>query len=134
MELFRQVFNYLDKTKCGLIVPEYFGELLRISGFTPSQAEIRELQGKYAQRGMSFDEFIALISISLGVLNLLPIPLLDGGHLMYYTIDLLRSVLSKVGEPLSEKELTNFLEMMNLSDKDTIDYEELCSTMASYDM
>ena len=43
-------------------------------------------------------------------------------------VDLLRSVLSKVGEPLSEKELTNFLEMMNLSDKDTIDYEELCST------
>ena len=49
-------------------------------------------------------------------------------------VDLLRSVLSKVGEPLSEKELTNFLEMMNLSDKYTIDYEELCSTMASYDM
>ena len=49
-------------------------------------------------------------------------------------VDLLRSVLSKVGEPLSEKELTNFLEMMKLSDKDTIDYEELCSTMASYDM
>ena len=49
-------------------------------------------------------------------------------------VDLIRSVLSKVGEPLSEKELTNFLEMMNLSDKDTIDYEELCSTMASYDM
>ena len=49
-------------------------------------------------------------------------------------VDLLRSVLSKVGEPLSEKELTNFLEMMNLSDKDTIVYEELCSTMASYDM
>ena len=49
-------------------------------------------------------------------------------------VDLLRSVLSKVGEPLSEKELTNFLEMMNLSDKDTVDYEELCSTMASYDM
>ena len=49
-------------------------------------------------------------------------------------VDLLRSVLSKVGEPLSDKELTNFLEMMNLSDKDTIDYEELCSTMASYDM
>ena len=49
-------------------------------------------------------------------------------------VDLLRSVLSKVGEPLSEKELTNFLEMMNLSEKDTIDYEELCSTMASYDM
>ena len=49
-------------------------------------------------------------------------------------VELLRSVLSKVGEPLSEKELTNFLEMMNLSDKDTIDYEELCSTMASYDM
>ena len=34
--------------------------------------------------------FIALISISLGVLNLLPIPMLDGGHLMYYAIEVVR--------------------------------------------
>ena len=49
-------------------------------------------------------------------------------------IDLLRSVLSKVGEPLSEKELDNFLTMMNLKDKDYIEYDELCSAIASYDM
>jgi regulator of sigma E protease len=34
--------------------------------------------------------FIALISISLGVLNLLPIPMLDGGHLMYYAVEVVR--------------------------------------------
>ena len=32
--------------------------------------------------------FLALISISIGVLNLLPIPVLDGGHLMYYMVEI----------------------------------------------
>ena len=41
--------------------------------------------------------FLALLSISLGVLNLLPIPVLDGGHLMYYTLELL------FGRPVPEK-------------------------------
>ena len=45
----------------------------------------------------SYLGFLALISISLGVLNLLPIPLLDGGHLMYYVIEIIK------GSPLSEK-------------------------------
>lgn len=40
--------------------------------------------------------FLALVSISLGVLNLLPIPMLDGGHLLYYAIELIRR------KPLSE--------------------------------
>ena len=40
--------------------------------------------------------FLALISISLGALNLLPLPLLDGGHLLYYFLELLR------GKPLPE--------------------------------
>ena len=44
-----------------------------------------------------FLRFLALISISLGVLNLLPIPLLDGGHLMYYLAEIVR------GSPLSER-------------------------------
>jgi regulator of sigma E protease len=44
--------------------------------------------------------FLALVSISLGVINLLPIPLLDGGHLLYYIIELLR------GKPLSEQAKT----------------------------
>ncbi len=45
----------------------------------------------------SFLGFLALISVSLAVLNLLPIPVLDGGHLMYYLIEIIR------GAPLSEK-------------------------------
>ncbi|MCC7182285.1 MAG: RIP metalloprotease RseP [Rhodocyclaceae bacterium] len=44
----------------------------------------------------SFVRFLALLSISLAVLNLLPIPLLDGGHLMYYLIEMVR------GRPLSD--------------------------------
>ena len=40
---------------------------------------------------------MALISISLGVLNLLPIPVLDGGHLVYYGLEAVR------GRPLSER-------------------------------
>ena len=51
-----------------------------------------------AQSGMAaFVSFLALLSVSLGVLNLLPIPVLDGGHLLYYTIELL------VGRPVPEK-------------------------------
>ncbi|MBX6392035.1 MAG: site-2 protease family protein, partial [Burkholderiales bacterium] len=51
-----------------------------------------------AQLGLAaYLSFLALISISLGVLNLLPIPLLDGGHLMYYTAEILK------GSPVSER-------------------------------
>jgi regulator of sigma E protease len=46
---------------------------------------------------VAFTLFLALISISLGVLNLLPIPLLDGGHLMYYLVEILK------GSPVSER-------------------------------
>jgi regulator of sigma E protease len=46
---------------------------------------IADYAGQSAQRGLTaFVVFLALVSISLGVLNLLPIPVLDGGHLMYY--------------------------------------------------
>ncbi len=44
----------------------------------------------------SFLKFLAIVSVSLGVLNLLPIPILDGGHLLYNMIEALR------GKPLSE--------------------------------
>lgn len=36
--------------------------------------------------------FLALVSVSLGVLNLLPIPMLDGGHLLYYLVEIIRAV------------------------------------------
>ncbi|CAH1191583.1 intramembrane zinc metalloprotease RseP [Candidatus Nitrotoga sp. BS] len=59
---------------------------------------IADYAGQSAQMGMiSYLNFLALISISLGVLNLLPIPLLDGGHLLYYIVELIK------GSPMPEK-------------------------------
>jgi regulator of sigma E protease len=59
---------------------------------------IADFAGQSAQLGwVSYLTFLALISISLGVLNLLPIPLLDGGHLMYYLIEIAK------GKPVSER-------------------------------
>lgn len=59
---------------------------------------IASYAGQTAQMGIiQFLSFIAVISISLGVLNLLPIPLLDGGHLMYYIAEIIK------GSPVSEK-------------------------------
>ncbi|HET9112518.1 MAG TPA: RIP metalloprotease RseP [Burkholderiales bacterium] len=59
---------------------------------------IADYAGQSARSGwMTFIGFIATVSVSLGVLNLLPIPLLDGGHLMYYTVEIIR------GAPLSER-------------------------------
>jgi regulator of sigma E protease len=49
---------------------------------------IAHYAGASARLGFArFVEFLALVSVSLGVLNLLPIPLLDGGHLLYYLIE-----------------------------------------------
>jgi len=59
---------------------------------------IAQIAGQTASIGLaSFLGFLGLVSISLGVLNLLPIPVLDGGHLLYYLIELLK------GSPLSEQ-------------------------------
>ena len=58
---------------------------------------IARYAGQTAGLGVvAFLGFLAIVSVSLGVLNLLPIPLLDGGHLMYYLIELLK------GSPVSE--------------------------------
>jgi len=59
---------------------------------------IADYAGQSAGLGwISFVGFLALVSVSLGVLNLLPIPLLDGGHLMYYVAEVFR------GRPVSER-------------------------------
>lgn len=59
---------------------------------------IADYAGQSAQNGwISYLLFLGLISISLGVLNLLPVPLLDGGHLMYYSVEIL------TGKPVPEK-------------------------------
>ncbi|MDR1854875.1 MAG: RIP metalloprotease RseP [Azoarcus sp.] len=52
---------------------------------------IADFAGKSAQLGLaSFVRFLAFISISLGILNLLPVPVLDGGHLLYYAVEFVR--------------------------------------------
>ncbi len=59
---------------------------------------IADYAGQTAQLGLShYLKFVALISISLGVLNLLPIPVLDGGHLLYYTVEIIK------GGPIPER-------------------------------
>ncbi|QXI29691.1 sigma E protease regulator RseP [Pseudomonas vanderleydeniana] len=59
---------------------------------------IAKVAGASAQSGVAdFLNFLAYLSISLGVLNLLPIPVLDGGHLLFYLIEWAR------GRPLSER-------------------------------
>ncbi len=61
---------------------------------------IADYAGQTARLGLSYYlSFIALISISLGVLNLLPVPVLDGGHLMYYLAEFIK------GKPLSDRVL-----------------------------
>ncbi|MBR7792114.1 RIP metalloprotease RseP [Undibacterium sp. FT147W] len=59
---------------------------------------IADYAGQTSRIGLiSYLSFMALISISLGVMNLLPIPVLDGGHLLYYSLEVL------TGKPVSER-------------------------------
>jgi len=59
---------------------------------------IADYAGKSASAGLgAYLQFLALISVSIGVLNLLPIPILDGGHLLYHAAEFVR------GKPLPER-------------------------------
>ena len=96
-------------------VPAAFGETWRLSVSTlallgrmvTGKASVKNLSGPIsiaqfasdsASAGFSrFLFFLGLISLSLGILNLLPIPVLDGGHLLYYLIELVK------GSPVSEQ-------------------------------
>ncbi|KLT72881.1 zinc metalloprotease [Neisseria arctica] len=80
---------------------KFFGKLLTGQASTShisGPLTIADVAGRTAAMGLqSYLEFLALVSVSLGVLNLLPIPVLDGGHLVYYTAEWIR------GKPLSER-------------------------------
>ncbi len=59
---------------------------------------IADYAGQSVQQGLSYYlAFLALVSVSLGVLNLLPLPMLDGGHLMYYFFE------AVTGRPVPER-------------------------------
>ena len=59
---------------------------------------IADYAGQTAQIGLTaYIAFLALVSVSIGVLNLLPIPMLDGGHLMFYVLEIIR------GKPTPER-------------------------------
>lgn len=99
--LFPAFVKALDKTlEMSLLTLKILGKMIigeasvkNLSG----PVSIAQYAGKTAELGLSsFLSFMAIISVSLGVLNLLPIPLLDGGHLLYYLIEMVK------GGPLSE--------------------------------
>lgn len=79
---------------------------------------IAKMAGEQAQAGASnFLAFMALLSINLGVLNLLPIPILDGGHLMFYAWECLfrRPVSMRTREVLQQVGLVLLMGLMILA-------------------
>lgn len=80
---------------------ESFGQMLRgqrSAGELGGILAIGEMAGKSAQEGVgALIWFIAILSVNLGLLNLLPIPVLDGGHILLYSIEGIR------GKPVSPK-------------------------------
>lgn len=62
---------------------------------------IADIAGRVAQRGVEYlIQLAAFISVSVGLINLFPIPLLDGGHLMFYAIEAIRR--KPLSEPVQE--------------------------------
>ena len=85
--------NYLGKILVGI------GDTSQLGG----PIKIAKITGQVAEHGfVPFLSIMAYISISLGIINLFPIPMLDGGHLMFYSFEKI------LGRPLSQKTQENF--------------------------
>jgi regulator of sigma E protease len=83
-----QTFTYLGKLAVGRASPDQLGGPLRIA----------QMSGQMATLGFAtLMTWAGFISVSIGLLNLFPIPLLDGGHLLFYAVEAVR------GRPLSER-------------------------------
>jgi len=83
-----QTFGMIGKMLGGEASPKNLSSVIGIA----------QMANASAHMGLAwFLQFLAMVSLSLAVLNLLPIPVLDGGHLLYYLIELLK------GSPLSEQ-------------------------------
>ena len=80
---------------------KYIGSMIKGSGDSSQLGgpiRIAKISGQVAEFGiLPFISMMAYISISLGLINLFPIPMLDGGHLMFYGIEKI------LGRPLSQK-------------------------------
>jgi regulator of sigma E protease len=83
-----RILEYIRDILVGKQAPDELGGILRIA----------QISGQVAELGVvSFISFLAVLSINLGLINLFPIPMLDGGHLAFYAIEALR------GRPLGPK-------------------------------
>ena len=88
VSLTRSIFDGLVRLVTGVISPKQLGGPIKIA----------QIAGEGASAGLlPFVQLIALLSINLGFINLLPVPMLDGGHLALYTIEAVRR------RPLSER-------------------------------
>jgi regulator of sigma E protease len=93
VKAFQQTYDYakltlvaLAKMVTGEVSPRNLGGPILIA----------QMAGQQAQEGLgSFLPFVAILSINLGVLNLLPIPILDGGHLLFFIVEAL------IGRPVA---------------------------------
>ena len=85
--------NYLAKMLIGAVDTSQLGGPIKIAKIT----------GQVAQHGLiAFLSIMAYISISLGFINLFPIPMLDGGHLMFYAFEKI------LGRPLTQRTQEGF--------------------------
>jgi regulator of sigma E protease len=74
-------FDYLSNLVVGRMNADQLGGPIRIA----------QLSGQMAKLGIAeVLNFAAVLSVSIGLLNLMPVPILDGGHLMFYAIEALR--------------------------------------------
>ena len=90
-----------ETANTSIFVLESIGKLI-VGDLSPKNLSgpitIAKVAGDSASRGLdNFIRFVAILSIMLGVMNLLPVPVLDGGHLMYYLIEVVK------GSPVSDQ-------------------------------
>jgi regulator of sigma E protease len=84
-----RTFNYLGKLLTGRESADQLSGPIRIAQVSGQVADLGGLGGLI--------NLVAILSVSIGLINLFPVPMLDGGHLMFYAIEALR------GRPLSER-------------------------------
>ena len=90
VNLTRAIFDGLVQLIRGQVSPKQLGGPIKIA----------QVAGQGAELGLlPFVQLLALLSINLGFINLLPVPMLDGGHLFFYAVEAVRK------RPLSERAL-----------------------------